>query len=51
MNEQNKTENSAAVSTNETRRAWTDPVVTRIAIKRTMLGSGSHTDSVALSTG
>lgn len=42
---QNKTENSVAVSANnEACCAWTDPVISRIDIKRTMLFSGSIVD-------
>ena len=45
MNEQNKTEEDTAQnSANKTRRVWTDPVISRIAIKRTLVGSGSGFD-------
>lgn len=43
--EQNTPENSAATNgENAPRRAWIDPVVTRIDIRRTMLSPGSVND-------
>lgn len=45
MNEQNKTEDHNTLdSVNEVRRAWADPVITRIGIKRTMLFVNSVVD-------
>ena len=44
--EQNNNEKSAAANgENAPRRAWVDPVVTRIDIRRTMLAPGSVTDA------
>lgn len=44
ISEQSKPENSAACGEDGQRRAWTDPVVTRIDIRRTMLSPGSIVD-------
>lgn len=47
MNEQNKPEqNKHESGDNEARCAWTDPVISRIEIKRTMAMFGSINDGL-----